>query len=489
MTFTMYRRALLALALTGTLLIAPAASADAAVKRPAKVTKIRAKTTTTTLRIAWKRPARATSYRVCVKTAPKAGSCVRKVRTRRTSVTFRRLAPNSGHDLFYRVVAHRGKKRSAPVTWRHVNLRVAKGSANRVGGGRGHQLSYAWSRSTGALSHQVQVSTHRDFRADVRTTSRRGLGAEVTGLNGGMTYFARVRGVNGTVKGAWGPVSRTKLPAVPVRATVATYNLCGEDKCRPGNASWFLANVPAWAVRKPLAGVVVRSATPDIVVTQESGKKTGFRSQLPGFTQGAYKSAKTIYFRSSRFSAVDGGWLTLDSARNRYATWNVLRDRSAGTAFLVVNVHLEPHKGATRDALRDQQMARLISKVNARNVHQLPVVWAGDWNSNASNANQSTYPGGHDAPKERFARIGVVNSLERTTDVINAGLNSANGGVLAPKAHGHHVDAVYVPHTGITVESWSMPANFIDTQDGRQYATPFPSDHNPVVAKLVLATP
>jgi hypothetical protein len=34
-----------------------------------------------------------------------------------------------------------------------------------------------------------------------------------------------------------------------------------------------------------------------------------------------------------------------------------------------------------------------------------------------------------------------------------------------------------------------MPANFIDTQDGRQYATPFPSDHNPVVAKLVLATP
>ncbi|GAA3536242.1 hypothetical protein AFL01nite_08680 [Aeromicrobium flavum] len=485
----MYRRALLALALTGTLLIAPATSAEAAGKRPAKITKIRSATTTTTLRIAWKRPKRATVFAVCVKTAPKSRRCVRKVRTRKTSVTFRRLAPNSGHDFYFRVTPYRGRKHATPTRWKRADLRVARGTANRATGGRGHYLNYVWSRTRNASGYQFQLATSRDFRSGVRTTGRSGLRATVTGLNGGMTYFARVRGTNGTVKGAWGPVSQVKLAPVPVRATVATYNLCGEDKCRPGNDAWFLQNVPPWAVRKPLAGAVVRSATPDIVATQESGTKTAFHTELPGFTRGASKSAKTIYFRSSRFAAVDGGWFALDADRKRYATWNVLRDRSAGTAFFVANVHLEPHKGAARDILRDQQTARLVSKVRARNVHGLPVVWAGDWNSNASNANQANYPGGFDAPRERFARLGVVNSLDRTTDAINAVLNSANGGVPTPKAHGHHVDAIYVPLTGIAVESWSMPANVIDTQDGRQYATPFPSDHNPVVAKLVLATP
>lgn len=484
----MFPRLLLALALTGTLLLAPATAAEAAPKKPAKVAKVRAKTTTTTLTIRWSKARRATSYSVCVKTAPTTRRCIRKVKTRKRSITFRHLKPNSGTDFYYRIAAHRGRKHSAPTRWKRANLHVSKGSANRPLGGQGYHLSYHWSKVRSATGYQIQVATDRGFRTGVRTASRKGLGAKVTGLNGGMTYYARVRGVNGVVKGTWGPVSRTLLPAVPVRATVATYNLCGEDKCRTGNPDWFLHNVPRWAVRKPLAGAVVRSATPDIVVTQESPTASAFHTQLPGFTRGSYKSAKTIYFKSSRFRAVDGGWFTLDSASRRYASWNILRDRRKGTAFFVVNAHLEPHKGVALDDRRKKQTARLIAKVTARNVHGLPVIWAGDWNSNPSNANQDNYPGGYDAPKQRFASIGVVNSLDRTTNVINAELNSVNGGVPTPKAHGHHVDAIYVPLTGVEVEAWSMPANVIDTEEGRRYATPFPSDHHPVVARLVLAT-
>lgn len=490
MNFTLLRRALLALAVTGTLLLAPSTAAEAAPKKPAKVSVVRAKTYTSTLTIRWKRPARATKVAICVKTSPRARSCIRKVTTRKTGVTFRKLRPNSGTDFYYRLTSYRGKRQGPSTRWKKANLKVGKGPAHRVTGGQGHYLTFRWNRATSASSYQIQLSTNRSFRGAVITTGRKGLGAKVTGLNGGMTYFARVRGANGVVKGAWGPVTRTRLAAVPTRATVATYNLCGEDKCRSSDSgAWFLRNVPKWSVRKPLAGAVVRSASPDIVLTQESATKTAFHTELPGFRRGAYKSAKTIYFKSSRFTSLGGGGLTLDSRTGRYATWNLLRDRRTGTAFIVTNSHLEPHKGAARDQLRLQQTARLIAKVDAINPHDLPVVWGGDFNSNASNANQSNYPGGFDAPRQRFARHGIVNSLERAAQVSNAELNSANGGVPVPKANGHHVDAIYVPVGGITVESWSMPARFVDTANGREYATPFPSDHHPVVARLVVGTP
>ncbi|WP_286931022.1 MULTISPECIES: hypothetical protein [Aeromicrobium] len=486
---SLLHRALLAFALTGTFLIAPAAAADAAPKKPAKVTKIRAKTSTSTLTIHWARPARAKKVAICVKTAPRARSCIRKVKTRRNSITFRALRPNSGTDFYYRLTSYRGKYKAA-TRWKKANLRVGKGTANRVVGGRGHYLSYHWSKVRSASSYEIQLSTNHRFSGRVVQAGRKGLGARIDDLNGGMTYHARVRGVNGKVKGAWGPVTRTKLAAVPSRVTVATYNLCGEDKCRSADSgAWFLRNVPTWAVRKPLAGAVVRSGSPDVVVTQESATRTAFHTQLPGFTRGAYKSAKTIYFRSSRFTALGGGGLTLDSATGRYATWNLLRDRKTGTAFIVTNAHLEPHKGAARDELRLKQTARLISKVNALNPHRLPVVWGGDFNSNESNANQDNYPGGFDAPTQRFARHGIVNSLGLAGSAINAELNSANAGVPVPKSNGHHVDAIFVPSSGITVEAWSMPANFIQTETGREYSTPFPSDHNPVVARLVVATP
>ncbi|MCD9154119.1 endonuclease/exonuclease/phosphatase family protein [Aeromicrobium duanguangcaii] len=490
MPSSLLRRALVTLALTSTVLVAPATAAEAAPAKPAKVTKVSAKTTTTTLTIRWKRPKRAKSFSVCVKTAPKSKRCVRNVRTRKTSVTFRKLKPNSGHDFYYRVRSYRGKKYSAATNWKRANLRVGKGTANSVVGGSGDRLAYRWSRSTSATTYQLQLATDRRFTTGVHTVGRKNPAATVTGLNGGMTYYARARGVNGTVKGAWGPVSKTRLAPKPVRATVATYNLCGEDKCRSADSpAWFLRYVPKWSVRKPLAAAVVRSADPDIIVTQESATKTAFHTALPGFTRGAYKSAKTIYFRSSRFSALDGGWMTLDSETKRYATWNLLRDRQAGTAFIVVDAHLEPQKGKARDDRRRKQTARLISRISALNPHGLPVVWGGDWNSNASNANQSNYPGGYDAPRREFERHGVVDALTLTTNTINAELNSANAGVPTPKANGHHVDGIYVPLKGVQVESWLMPANFVETPEGRQYATPFPSDHNPVVTKLVLATP
>ncbi len=487
---SMLRRCLLAIALTGSLMLAPSMTpdAEAAPKKPAKATKVRAKTTTSTLTIRWKRPKRATKVSVCVKTAPRKKKCVRYTRTRKTSVTFRKLRPNSGTDFYYQVRSHRGK-RTAVTKWRKANLRVGKGPANVAAIRPSASLLYTWRKATNASSYQLQVSPSRSFRGGVRTENRRAPSAKVTGLNGGMAYFARVRGVNGAAKGPWGPVSRIKLVTAPARASIATYNLCGENKCRTSESgTWFLTNVPKWAVRKPLAGALIRSAQPDIIAAQEAATSTAFHTVLPGFSRSSYKAARSIYYKPSRFTVLDGGWMTLDDRNKRFATWNLFRDRSTGTAFYVANAHLEPYKGAKLDAMRNKQTLRLIRRIQAMNAHNLPVVWAGDWNSNDSNANQSAYPGGFDAPKRRFAAIDVVNSVEQTPNLVNAELNSANAGIKTPRASGDHVDAIYVPRRGVTVESWLMPANFLDTDEGRMYATPFPSDHNPIVARLLIAT-
>lgn len=486
----MLRRLLLACALTGSLLLAPAAlaPAEAASKKPAKATKVRATTNTTSLRIRWKRPKRVKVASVCVATSPRAKRCVRSVRTRKTVVTFRKLKANAGTDYYYRIRSHRGG-RSSVTSWRRANLKVGKGPANVAATRGGSALYYTWGKATNASSYQIQLATNTSF-SGAKSHSRRDRAAKITGLNGGMTYFARVRGMNGgSIAGPWGPATRIKLTAAPAHVSVATYNLCGDNKCRTSDSGdWFLRNVPAWATRKPLAGALARAAKADVIVAQEASTKAAFHTELSGFARGAYKSARSIYFRSSRFTALDGGWMTLDDKGKRFATWNLLRDRRTGTAFYIVNAHLEPYKGAKLDQLRSTQTGRLIRRVQALNGHHLPVVWAGDWNSNKSNANQENYPGGYDAPRKRFAAIDVVNSVEQTPYTTNADLNSANAGIKAPRRSGDHVDAIYVPRSGVRVESWSMLANFLEGPEGREYATPFPSDHNPLVARLVVAT-
>src|SRR5690606_40994632 len=67
-------------------------------KKPAKATKVRHTTTTSTVTIRWKKPKRAKRVVVCLKTRPKAKRCVRSKKTRGTKVTFRKLTPRKGAD-------------------------------------------------------------------------------------------------------------------------------------------------------------------------------------------------------------------------------------------------------------------------------------------------------------------------------------------------------------------------------------------------------
>ena len=82
--------------------------------------------------------------------------------------------------------------------------------------------------------------------------------------------------------------------------------------------------------------------------------------------------------------------------------WADLKDLN-GTRFIVVDVHLVSGKGKGNDDERTREMTALINGIKKINPSGLPVIYAGDFNSNASNANQSKYKGGYDAPLRSFS--------------------------------------------------------------------------------------
>ena len=273
---------------------------------------------------------------------------------------------------------------------------------------------------------------------------------------------------------------RGELPVLTdSNVSVATWNLCGQDKC----VSTANGMKPWNPVRKPIAGAWARSFVGGIVSTQESqSTETRFETELPGYAVAAYRSAKSLFYDTTRYVVEDSGTITLDATRKRYAVWAAFRSIHSGARFIVVDPHLEPTKGKKYDDIRNAQTQVLLREVDRANPLHLPVVYAGDYNSNKSNANQTKYPGGYDAPAQVFAAAGIPDALTLATVKRNADYNSANQAKNPPLKHGDHVDHVYVDQGVVRVDVWEMFVRL----DGTDYLTPFASDHNPIQVDLTV---
>jgi endonuclease/exonuclease/phosphatase family metal-dependent hydrolase len=122
----------------------------------------------------------------------------------------------------------------------------------------------------------------------------------------------------------------------------------------------------------------------------------------------------------------------------------------------------------------------LLSAVRTANPEDLPVVYAGDFNSNKSNASDK-YPGGYDAPQLVFAAAGIPDSYTSADNWLNKAYNSCTQAINPPIKHFDHIDHVYVDPE-ITIHRWQT---MITMEDDR-YATPFASDHDPVRVTLTV---
>jgi len=110
-----------------------------------------------------------------------------------------------------------------------------------------------------------------------------------------------------------------------------------------------------------------------IGVGRDDGKKSGEFSPL--------------FYNSEKFEALNKGWFWLsetpekpglgwDAACNRICTWVLLKERKAGTQFLVFNTHFD-HKG---DQARIESAKLILEKIKEINSEKLPVILTGDFN-------------------------------------------------------------------------------------------------------------
>jgi len=168
------------------------------------------------------------------------------------------------------------------------------------------------------------------------------------------------------------------------------------------NLRYASQNPPnAWPQRRPLLAECVRSASPDLIGTQEGlyPQLKDLARDLPEYAwiglgrEGGSKSEfMAIFYRKERFEplAFDHFWLsdtpavigssTWGNSNKRMVTWVRFRDRDTGHEFYHFNTHLDHQIQLARE--RGAELIRQrISELNT----SLPVLLTGDFNAGADN--------------------------------------------------------------------------------------------------------
>ncbi|WP_019548358.1 hypothetical protein [Streptomyces sulphureus] len=288
---------------------------------------------------------------------------------------------------------------------------------------------------------------------------------------------------------------------------VATYNTCGHG-CLPTKAECEAVIGRDCATKlKPWAGGRAAKVAHDIartragvVATQEIGNNAtptqpgvdveSFRAPLTralhrlGYAEAPADYAGTrhpwkgyplksgagrfTYYDASRFSHLDRRgrplphdllWLP-DSTEiyGKTMTWNTLRERRTGARFVVVDMHLEYRKnGATDpngwtkdwDKVRYVDAKRTISHLTRHNpaTRNLPIVFAGDMNSEGRDPKASAYAA--------FGEAGYVDSLAVARRSVGQGFASFNGGEIPLPRREGKLDYVFVAR-GTEVRNWTL---------------------------------
>jgi endonuclease/exonuclease/phosphatase family metal-dependent hydrolase len=392
---------------------------------------------------------------------------------------------------YYRVQAINGTKvRYSDVYVAY--LRPDTPTSLRTVGRRATGLSLAWSGRP-AGRYVITQATNSALTAGVRTYSITSQARTFTpyDLSVGKRYWFRVRAYDGPVASAPSAVVSAVAPSSGQNVRVMTYNLLHASAVGEQVGSGVVA---PWSQRRVGAVALVDKANPDVLAVQEAsdwvgaaygpkmvddlaaglgGRYTVAHTEITPGQPGWFRTARYILYRTSTYRAVgDGGHWVL--APSRYAAYQLLENRATGARFLAVSVHLEPGSGEAVDLRRQAQTKVLLADVKAfQATHDVPVVYLGDFNSHERNV--------VDGPGVAFRAAGHVDADEVAQGKVNAQYNSANQYLRVPPASGLHIDHVYVPQ-GVAVRRWELRLNLT----AGSFVGVIPSDHNPVLADVVL---
>jgi endonuclease/exonuclease/phosphatase family metal-dependent hydrolase len=338
-------------------------------------------------------------------------------------------------------------------------------------------ITLTWPRAGGARGYQVWSSIHKDmtYRRVARSVS--GTAAMVSGLRPGQTYCFQVQGKAGSKLGLRSavtchPTIRATGPITGPAYKVMSFNAC-TNACS------------GWTGRSAAAREMIKVRQPDVLALQES---SDWATPPPGYTAAVSKSAKRIFYKTSRFSLVSdssgvrAGEIVM-RAPNKYAVWAELADRDTNKRMIFVSAHTSPAFADYPE--RAQEISTLMSRIDQINGAGLAVMYAGDFNShkNRGTYSESAGFGSQDSVGRTFAAAGYYDSYDLARRLKRNNWNSYGGWSTTPKRSivwGDHVDHVYIKPSRSYVYQWMNAALY----SGNRYSSPIPSDHRPVMAQL-----
>lgn len=354
--------------------------------------------------------------------------------------------------------------------------------------------SLTWT-SGPATGFTITQATDAAMTQDLRTYTTTGPDQQFTpyGLIDGTTYYFQVKALNGSTASANSNIAPATAMTAEQPVTAMTYNIL--EATFDGGAEGGQTVAP-WSQRRIAAAALINRANPDVVAIQEGaawvGAVKGPRQvdDLVSALDGEYSLADTetppsekhyfrtgcyILYKTGEYQAVGAGghWSLGD---NRWAAYQVLQNLGTGAQFLFVSPHLLVTKGAANDTKRADETTSLLAQANDyATLMGVPVMYAGDFNS--------VVDGNHtfDGPGIAMRAANVDDSFDVAQLRTNAQYNSANQYERTPPAFGDRIDYVFAP-PGVAVTSWKM---MVDLTHGK-FAGTIPSDHNPVVASLLV---
>lgn len=267
----------------------------------------------------------------------------------------------------------------------------------------------------------------------------------------------------------WTPAAASPSAAAPI--TVATYNLRYNN---PGDGP------NAWPARKEMVKALIRYHAFDIVGTQEGladqvadlARMEEFDHVGVGRDDGKHAGEHSaIFFRKSRFTLLDKGdfWLSETPERpslgwdatccNRLVSWARLRERDSGRALFVFSLHFD-HEGVVARRASADLVLRKVAEI-ARGA---PAIVVGDFNSTP------------DTPQMQ-AMAKAMRDAYRATQAPPYGPAGTYNGFRLDAPLLERIDYIFVDRQ-VEVLDYAVLTDALDRR--------YPSDHHPVVARVVL---
>jgi endonuclease/exonuclease/phosphatase family metal-dependent hydrolase len=395
---------------------------------------------------------------------------------------------------YYRVQALNGSKRRFSASVGTVTLQPAAPTNVAITTSDTSGMSLTWSSGT-ATGFSITQATDPAMTQDVHTYTTVNQDQQFTpyGLDQGTTYYFTVAALNGTTASDPSSVVSAMSQSDEQPVSVMSYNLLeitADGRSEGGNT------VAPWSERRVAQANLITGASPDVVAIQEGGSWVGAVKgprqvdDLVSQLGGAYSLAATeippdqphyfrtgcyILYKNADYTPVGAGdhWSLGDS---RWAAYQVLQNKTTGAKFLFVAPHLAVDKIGGTDQSREDEAKSMVAQATAYAATLgVPIVYAGDFNSDPSKGHE------FNGPSDYMLSQGIDDSFDAAQTRSHEQYNSANGYLTTAPTNGLRIDYIMAP-PGVAVKSWNLLLNL----SHGKFVGVIPSDHNPIVANLMI---